>query len=29
VNIFPIESYYWWQGKIEKAKEWVVIAKTL
>jgi len=29
VNIFPIESYYWWQGKIEKAKEWVVIVKTL
>jgi len=29
VNIFPIESYYWWQGKIEKTKEWVVIAKTL
>jgi len=29
VNIFPIESYYWWQSKIEKAKEWVVIAKTL
>jgi periplasmic divalent cation tolerance protein len=29
VNIFPIESYYWWKGKIEKAKEWVVIAKTL
>jgi periplasmic divalent cation tolerance protein len=29
VNIFPIESYYWWQGKIEKAKEWAVIAKTL
>jgi periplasmic divalent cation tolerance protein len=29
VNIFPIESYYWWQGEIEKAKEWVIIAKTL
>jgi len=29
VNISPIESYYWWKGKIEKAKEWVVIAKTL
>jgi len=29
VNIFPIESYYWWQGKIEKAKEWVIIGKTL
>jgi periplasmic divalent cation tolerance protein len=29
MNIFPIESYYWWQGKIEKVKEWVIIAKTL
>jgi periplasmic divalent cation tolerance protein len=29
VNIFAIESYYWWNGKIEKNKEWVVIAKTL
>jgi periplasmic divalent cation tolerance protein len=29
VNIFPIESYYWWRGKIEKAKEWVIIGKTL
>jgi periplasmic divalent cation tolerance protein len=29
VNIFPIESYYWWQDKIEKTKEWVIIAKTL
>jgi periplasmic divalent cation tolerance protein len=29
VNIFSSESYYWWQGKIEKPKEWVVIGKTL
>jgi periplasmic divalent cation tolerance protein len=29
VNIFPITSLYWWQGKIEKTKEWVLIAKTL
>ena len=28
VNIFPIESLYWWKGKIEKAKEFVLIAKT-
>ncbi len=29
INIFPIESYYWCKGKIEKTKECVVIAKTL
>jgi periplasmic divalent cation tolerance protein len=28
-NIFPIESLYWWQGKIVKDKEYVLIAKTL
>lgn len=28
-NIFPIKSLYWWQGKIEKAGEYVCIAKTL
>lgn len=28
VNIFPIESAYWWKGKIENAKEFVAIAKT-
>jgi periplasmic divalent cation tolerance protein len=27
-NIFPIDSMYWWKGKIEKAKEVVLIAKT-
>jgi periplasmic divalent cation tolerance protein len=27
-NIFPIESAYWWRGKIERAKEYVLIAKT-
>lgn len=27
-NIFPIESIYLWKGKIEKAKEFVLIAKT-
>lgn len=27
-NIFPIDSAYWWKGKIEKAKEYVLIAKT-
>ena len=28
-NIFPIQSFYWWEGKIEKTKEYVLIAKTL
>jgi periplasmic divalent cation tolerance protein len=28
-NIFPIESLYWWEGRIENAKEYVLIAKTL
>ncbi|MFH1854154.1 MAG: divalent-cation tolerance protein CutA [Candidatus Omnitrophota bacterium] len=23
-----IESYFWWQGKKEKAKEYLIIAKT-
>ena len=27
-NIFPIDSVYWWDGKIEEAKECVLIAKT-
>jgi periplasmic divalent cation tolerance protein len=28
VNIFKIQSLYWWQGKIENTGEYVVIAKT-
>ena len=24
----PIESYYWWQGKVETAREWLLLAKT-
>lgn len=28
-NIFPISSVYWWKGKIEKAKEYAILAKTL
>jgi periplasmic divalent cation tolerance protein len=28
-NIFPVKSLYWWKGKIEKANEFVLIAKTL
>jgi periplasmic divalent cation tolerance protein len=27
-NIFPIESAYWWKGKIENTKEVVLIVKT-
>jgi periplasmic divalent cation tolerance protein len=28
-NIFPIESFYWWKGKIEEDQEVVIIAKSL
>ena len=28
-NIFPINSMYWWKGKIVNYKESVIIAKTL
>ena len=28
-NIFPIESSYWWKGKIVDDKEYVILAKTL
>ncbi|MFZ2455417.1 MAG: divalent-cation tolerance protein CutA [Candidatus Altiarchaeia archaeon] len=27
-NIFPIESMYWWEGKITEESEHVLIAKT-
>ena len=29
VNLFPIESIYWWKGKLETTKEFVLIAKTV
>ncbi len=29
VNILPIESMYWWKGKINEEREFMVIAKTL
>jgi periplasmic divalent cation tolerance protein len=29
VNIFPVESAYWWQNKITKDKEVVLLLKTL
>lgn len=28
VNFFPVESYYRWRGKTEKAKEVILLAKT-
>jgi len=28
-NIFEIESFYWWERKIERAKEFVLIGKTI
>lgn len=28
-NIFPINSLYWWQGKINDEDEFVLIAKTI
>ena len=27
-NIFPIESLYWWEGKIAEENEFVAIVKT-
>lgn len=26
--IFPVKSAYWWNGKIKKSNEYVIIAKT-
>jgi len=28
-NMFPIESLYWWKGKIVDGKEHAILAKTL
>lgn len=28
-NVFPIESYFWWKGKIERSREVVLLAKSL
>ena len=28
VNIFPIRSFFWWEGKIEEAEEYGMIVKT-
>jgi periplasmic divalent cation tolerance protein len=27
-NIFPVESFYWWDGKIQNENEYAIIAKT-
>jgi len=27
-NFFPIQSMYWWQGKVEESKEFVIFAKS-
>jgi len=27
-NMFPIDSMYWWKGRIEEAAEVVILAKT-
>lgn len=29
VNLLgPMESHYWWQGRLEAAREWLLLAKT-
>jgi periplasmic divalent cation tolerance protein len=28
-NSFPINSSYWWKGKIVKSKEYAILAKTI
>lgn len=28
INIFPINSFFWWEGKIERAEEFAMIVKT-
>ncbi|HLC74255.1 MAG TPA: divalent-cation tolerance protein CutA [Candidatus Nanoarchaeia archaeon] len=27
-NLFPIESHFWWHGKLEEAAEYAILAKT-
>lgn len=27
-NIFPVDSFYWWQGKVVDDKEFVLLVKT-
>ena len=28
-NIFPVDSLYWWKGKMQDENEFVIIAKTI
>ena len=28
-NIFPVQSMYWWENKIQEATEYIIIAKTI
>lgn len=28
VQVFPAESFYWWKGRKEKAREWICAIKT-
>ena len=28
VNIFPVESMYWWEGEMQEDTEFVILAKT-
>ncbi len=27
-NIFPIQSIYWWENKLQESNEWVLLLKT-
>lgn len=29
VNLFPMQSAYWWQGSIQQEGEWVALLKTV
>jgi len=29
VNVTPVESIYFWKGKMVKTREWLLLAKTL
>ena len=28
-NVLPVDSSYWWKGKIESRKEWMIVAKSV
>ncbi len=28
-NIFPIQSMYWWENKLQENNEWVLLVKTI